>query len=67
MLRWRSATDNPEKLENKILHWELKQQKKIIREGSVVIPDGAFDLVELDEITFDFPEITEAADLSFGS
>ena len=43
------------------LHWELKQQKKIIREGSVVIPDGAFDLVELDEITFDFPEITEAA------
>lgn len=52
---------NPEKLENKILHWELKQQKKIIREGSVVIPDGAFDLVELDEITFDFPEITEAA------
>ena len=38
---------NPEKLENKILHWELKQQKKIIREGSVVIPDGAFDLVEL--------------------
>ena len=22
---------NPEKLENKILHWELKQQKKIIR------------------------------------
>ena len=26
-----------------------------------MIPDGAFDLVELDEITFDFPEITEAA------
>ena len=52
---------NPEKLEKKELHWELKKKRTVICDGSVAIPDGAFQLVQLGEVSFDFPEITEAA------
>ncbi|MCH5267487.1 MAG: beta-glucuronidase [Lachnospiraceae bacterium] len=51
---------NPEKLENKELHWELKKKRKVICDGTVAIPDGAFQLVQLGEVAFDFPEVTEA-------
>lgn len=52
---------NPEKLENSVLHWELKDGDTVIHNGSVPIPDGAFQLVALDEISFAFPDIAEAA------
>lgn len=53
---------NPEKLINKKLHWELidKKKKSTVCQGEVNIPDGAFDLVQLEKVTFDFPEMTEA-------
>lgn len=52
---------NPERLENKLLHWELTDDEKTICDGSVAIPDGAFGLTALGEIHFDFPALTKAA------
>ncbi len=66
---------NPEKLINKKLHYELisydfdktdehgdiiLDNGKCIINGDVTIPDGAFELTELDTITFPFPAMEKA-------
>lgn len=52
---------NPEKLINKAIHWELKDGATTLEQGNVTIPDGAFDLVQLDSISFAFPANDKAA------
>lgn len=54
---------NPEKLINKELHWELREQAtgQIAASGNIAIPDGAFELVSLGSIECSFPAITKPA------
>ncbi len=51
---------NPEKLIGKELHYELVENDTTVREGSVAIPDEAFDLVQLGTVSFDFPDCKES-------
>lgn len=51
---------NPKELINQTLHWELTTEGKTSASGEVPIPDHAFGLVELGDVTIPLPESDKA-------
>lgn len=51
---------NPKKLVAKRLHWELTDKNTVVDAGDIDIPDGAFDLVTLGDVTIAIPDGADA-------
>lgn len=47
---------NPEKLVGKAMHWELSHEENCVAKGQVSIPDNAFGLVSLGNVTIPLPD-----------
>lgn len=51
---------NPEKLVGKAMHWELSHEENCVAKGQVSIPDNAFGLVSLGNVTIPLPDNDQA-------